>query len=535
MKTLFLFFTFCLVCTTSIFSQNNELSVSGKLIDVKENAPITGATVLMINIKDSSRSRYAVSDIEGRFVINQLGRAFYRMQVRSLGYEPFTKILRITLPQVDLGTVPLTPDVTALDEMVVEGEVVAVQQIGDTTQYDAAAYKVNPDASAKDLVSKMPGIVVDSDGVTSNGESIEQVLLDGKRFFGQDPLLSLNTIPADIIDKVQVYDEESDQSQFTGFSDGNTTLTMNVVTKEDKRNGQFGRMYAGVGEDQRYKAGVNINAFNKDQRITFLGMTNNINQQNFGSEDLVGVGGGRGGFRRGGNQNFLTGTQNGITRTHSTGINFTDDLSDRTTFEGSYFYNQTKNNNNQLLTRESFLDNAVQHYEEAQDAVTDNGNHRLNFRINHKINEYSNFLVRSSFSHQHQESHEQTQAETTNGNGNTLSETYNDYSTLSNAYNFSNRMTYQRKFEKVGRTVSIDFNNRINPNTEENRYEDLERDSVITYNSKEGIYSLGTTITFTEPIGTTAQFAISYNHDHTLRKSDIASFVRSNDNEEGLF
>ena len=102
-----------------------------------------------------------------------------------------------------MGIISLQQDITALDEVIVKGDV-AVQQLGDTTQYNAGAYKTNPDASVKDLVSKMPGIVVGSDGVSANGETVEQVLLDGKRFFGQDPLLSINTIPAEIVDKIQV-------------------------------------------------------------------------------------------------------------------------------------------------------------------------------------------------------------------------------------------------------------------------------------------------------------------------------------------
>ena len=230
------------------YGQETNLRIKGSLLDESDKSALVGATVVMVNIKDSTRSKFAIADGDGKFVIEGLERAFYKLKVSSIGYVSYSKLLRITLPETDLNTVSIKPDLTVLEQVTVEAEVVAVQQIGDTTQYNAAAFKTNPDASASDLVSKMPGIVVDSDGVTANGESIEQVLLDGKRFFGQDPLLSLNTIPAEVVDKVQVYDEESDQSQFTGFDDGNTTKTMNVVTKEDKRNGQFGKVYSGAGE-----------------------------------------------------------------------------------------------------------------------------------------------------------------------------------------------------------------------------------------------------------------------------------------------
>lgn len=512
--------------TFFVLSQDKNLSLSGALANANDKSPVVGATVLMVNIKDSLKSRFAVADGEGRFTISDLEKAFYRIKISSVGYKNYTQIMRLTLPETDLGLIYITPDVTQLADVVVEGEIVAVQQIGDTTQYNALAYKMNPDASAKDLVSKMPGIVVDNEGVTANGESIEQVLLDGKRFFGQDPLLSLNTIPAEIVDKVQVYDEESDQSQFTGFDDGNTTKTMNVVTKSDRRNGQFGNAYAGAGAHELYKAGLNINSFNKDQRLTLLGMSNNINQQNFGSEDLVGVagGGGRGGFRRGGNQSFITGTQDGITRTHSFGLNLTDDWGANTTFEGSYFFNQTKNTNNQALNRSSFLSDETQLYAEDQEAITDNTNHRLNLRGNHAINENNNLLFRTSFSYQNNESTEKTDGETSIESGELLSGTLNEYTSANRAFNFHNNFIFQHKFGKAGRTLSLDLNTQINPTKRDNLYEDLELDSIIEYNTKEANYTLSPSLTFTEPVGTTGQFSLSYQYSDAFRKLDKKTF-----------
>ncbi|MEO9871993.1 outer membrane beta-barrel protein [Ekhidna sp.] len=516
-----------LIITFYSFGQEPVYRVEGILIDNSDMSPLVGATVIMVNIKDSTRSQFAVADGDGKFIIDKLERAFYKLRVSSVGYISYTKLMRVSIPEINLGTISIKPDLTLLEQVTVEGEVIAVQQIGDTTQYNAAAFKTNPDASASDLVSKMPGIVVDSDGVTANGENVEQVLLDGKRFFGQDPLLSLNTIPADVVDKVQVYDEESDQSQFTGFDDGNTTKTMNVITKEDKRNGQFGKVYAGLGENELYKSGVALNSFSKEKRLTVLGMSNNINQQNFGSEDLIGIsgGGGRGGFRRGGNQNFITGTQDGITKTNSIGTNFTDEWGTKATFEGSYFFNQSNNNNDQLLTRESFLANGSQLYEEDQQSTTDNFNHRLNMRIGYKINDNNNLLVRTSVSYQDNQGDEVTTGQTTRSTNEVLNSTFNQYNSLNRALNFSNNFIFQHKFEKVGRTLSLDLNTRINPTTRESFYEDLELDSLIDYYTNEDQFTIGSTATFTEPVGISGQVAVRYEVSHTARESEKETFV----------
>src|SRR5690606_23959943 len=118
---------------------------------------------------------------------------------------------------------------------------------------------------------------------------------------------AIKNLPAEIIDKIQIFDRQSDQSRFTGFDDGETEKTINIVTKRGKNTGQFGKVYGGYGTDSRYAAGGNVNFFNGKQRISLIGLSNNINQQNFSSEDLLGVfessgGRGRGGFggRRGG-------------------------------------------------------------------------------------------------------------------------------------------------------------------------------------------------------------------------------------------
>ena len=83
-----------------------------------------------------------------------------------------------------------------------------------------------------------------------NGEAVKKVLVDGKPFFGDDPNTALKNLPAEVIDKIQVFDKLGDQSQFTGFDDGTAEKTINIVTKPGRNTGQFGKVYAGYGEDR---------------------------------------------------------------------------------------------------------------------------------------------------------------------------------------------------------------------------------------------------------------------------------------------
>ena len=400
----------------------------------------------------------------------------------------------------------------ALKEVQIEEQIAQVQQKGDTTQYNAAAFKANPDASSADLVKKMPGITVDQSGVKANGETVQQVLLDGKRFFGQDPLLSLNTVPAEMVDKVLIYDEQSEQSKLTGFDDGNTIKTMDLITKSGKKNGQFGELYAGAGTDELYKAGGSANAFNGDQRITILAMSNNINQQNFGQEDLVGLGGsgGRGGFRRGGGNSFITGEQSGITQTNSVGINFTDQLSKKLSIEGSYFLNSTDNAQDESLSRETFLNERSQFYQENSRSKTENENHRLNLRLDYEMDENNKLLLRSSLSVQNQSNAEFTNGLTFLEGGTILSAVDNLYKSTNESYNINNRLIYQHKFKKIGRTVSMSLSQITTPSTQDINFQDYQNDSLINYLTDAKNQQYQASVSYTEPVGTSAQLSAKY-------------------------
>jgi hypothetical protein len=539
-KTLVLFLAF--FYAQFVVAQDNLLTVQGNIIDHGDGSAIPGVTVLLVNVKDSTLSRFGVSDEKGAFKIDRVEKAFYRISINSLGYKPYTRILRITVDNYNFGSIALQEDTKMLENVNVIGEVIPMEQKGDTTLYNADAFKVNPDASTTDLISKMPGIVVDKSGVSANGEKIEQVLLDGKRFFGQDPLLSLNTIPAEVVNKIEVFDQMSERAQFTGFDDGNTTKTMNVVTREEKRNGLFGKFYGGYGTDDRYTAGTTINNFNKSNRLTILGMSNNINQQNFSSEDLAGVGGdggGRGGFRPGGpgggNSNFMTGTQSGITTTNSVGVNFSDNIGEKGTFEGSYFFNNTSNKNDEQTNRESFRESGSQYYSEFRETDLDNLNHRLNMRITYNLNANNKLIYIPSISYQDNKSLEYTSGETLNSLGSLINQTENRFKSANLAYNVNNSLIFQHKFEKIGRSLSFNIDSRIRNTDRENYYEEYALDSVTQYLTDESDQTFSTNITYTEPVGNNGQLSASYRINYNQRVSDKETYIIDPETQDRSF
>ncbi len=270
-------------------AQNMPFKITGKIIDASDGTPLVGVNVVLISRRDTNQRVGMGTDPEGGFRTGRPDPGSYLLRATYIGYKPLEMNVRVNQPEKDLGTLGLQPDVTELQGVVVEGRLIRVEQKGDTAQYNAGAFKTNPDASAEELVTKMPGISLESGAVKAQGEDVQRVLVDGREFFGDDATLALRNLPAEIIDKVQVFDRQSDQAQFTGFDDGQTQKTINIVTKPGKNSGQFGKIYAGYGTGDRYSVGGNINFFKGQRRITLVGLSNNVNQQNFSSQDLLGI------------------------------------------------------------------------------------------------------------------------------------------------------------------------------------------------------------------------------------------------------
>ncbi|HEY0261910.1 MAG TPA: carboxypeptidase-like regulatory domain-containing protein, partial [Chitinophagales bacterium] len=319
------------------FAQTSTYNLNGTLVDAKDTSGLISAAVAVSPVADTTQFVDAETDIDGNFQLSGLKSGQYIFKATYIGYTEFRKTITIGNADVNLGTLKMAEESKLLNTVTIEETATRVEQKKDTTEYNANAFKTNPDAVAADLVSKMPGITNNNGTITAQGQAVQKVLIDGKEFFGSDVNTALQNLPADVIDKIQVFDKLSDQAAFTGFDDGNSQKTINIKTKRGITNAVFGKVYGGLGyiNNARYSAGGNVNWFKGDRRISLLVMSNNVNQQNFSSDDLAGVmsgssggGGGRGGGGNGGGgggaSTLTSAPQSGISTSHAVGLNFND-------------------------------------------------------------------------------------------------------------------------------------------------------------------------------------------------------------------
>ncbi len=541
-----------------------EVTVTGVVMDSDDKSPLIGAHVSFVHQRDTTRIFHTKTNHDGEFSI-KLSRGRYNLKATFVGYQTLIldgdQAVRASSDQNDLGTI-FMKEGARLDEVEITGYRPAARLRGDTLDFDAQAFKVNPDASTEDLIRRMPGITVDGERVTAQGEDVRRVLVDGREFFGDDPSIALRNLPAEIVERIEVYDRMSDQADLTGFDDGQRSKTINIVTRIDSRSGQFGRAYSGYGGDERYQVGLSTNIFMDNSRISILGMSNNVNEQNFSREDIIslsagsirggrggGMGSGMGRAARGGGSSdggttghvsdYRISTQHGDNTTHALGINYSDSwLSDNLKLSGSYFFNISDNFTDQFTDRQYFLDETEnQYYLEDSESSSRNSNHRMNIRVTWDVDEKNTVIFLPRMTLQNNTADSYMNARNLLEGNNLLSMSETGYDSDLSGYNYSSSLIYRHRFEKTGRSISTNISANFNNNQslyyldalsdyfagegDPGYGEDALSDFLQQKSDSETINrTLSSNITYTEPLGENGLLQAGYNISRAANEND---------------
>ena len=399
-------FTLFILCAVGAMAQNRA-KVIFYILDEQTKQPLQGAVVEVAPKSEPTDKSYYTSG-KGGYMEFAVAMGEYSVTASFIGYADKTFSCKANAKVVDLGKVYMRESATKIDAVVKEVHQFRTTQNADTLIYNASAFKTTKDAEAEKLISKMPGVVVEEGKVEVQGEQVKKIFVDGDEFFGDDVTMAIKAIPAEIIDKVEVFDKLSDEAEFSGIDDGDSYKAMNFVTKKSMRNGQFGKVYGGLGWqpeadnvsfNPKYLVGGNINSFHNKQKISLIGLFNNINEQNFSFEDLLGVSSsGRGG----GSNQFMVRPQPGVALVNAVGFNYNGVWGRRKNvkFQGSYFFNNTNTRNNSERT--TWYESPAPYgtlYSLAESHKINN-NHRLNARLDWKISRSQQLTSRTTLSYQ---------------------------------------------------------------------------------------------------------------------------------------
>ena len=504
-----LFFSFA----NTVFAQKTNLktvakdSISGELLSF--------AAATLLNASDSQLVQVNYTDDNGFIEIKGLKSGVYHLILSYLSYETQSKKVVIAAKNegktIDVGAFLMLKKSTVLKDITVKAEIVAIALRGDTVEYNTKAFLTRPNANVEEMLKKMPGLDVDKNGtIKAQGESITRILVDGKPFFGDDPKMATKNLPADAIDKVQVYDTKSEQSQFTGINDGTTGKTIDLKLKANKKKGHFGKVSAGYGTDNRFTSFGTYSRYQPKKRVSLISTANNINDVPFSVQDVYGDlrGGGNGNVNisTGGddvNNALLGGQKDGINTVYSAGTNFNFEFSEKTKLTGSYHFNETKQYQKSSTSRKYFQSELAQNEE-----VTSNDNrktHRLNFDFEYKINKNSSLKITPSLSVQEKNS-QSFQTTSSLRNNVFLNEQTRNINSISNAFTLKGNALFKHKFAKEGRTFSLNsnFNLSEGKGTENNAI--ALKDSLLQkrfaqlWENENGANSAPFSVSYTEPL-----------------------------------
>lgn len=513
-----------------------KFSIKGVLVDTTQR-PLEGATVMLLDGKDTSLVSFSRSQSAGTFEFKNVVQASYFLKVTYMGLQP---ILQSIAPPsgelLDLGKLAMLPIPKDLKEVVVKGERDPVTIKQDTIEYNASSFKVQPNAAVEDLLKRLPGIEVDRDGtVRAQGQQVQRVTVDGKEFFGRDPKMATKNLPADAVDKVQVFDRKSDQAQFTGIDDGQREKTINLSLKEEKKKGIFGNATAGAGPDSRYSLKANFNRFSKTRQMSVLGMANNINQQGFSINDYMNFTGGAQRMMTGGVMRLqfnseedaaiplnFGGRNNGFVTSGGAGLNYNNQFNKKTELQSNYFYNQLDQRIERETNRETFLPSGNFKTKQNTAQNTHNATHRANFTLDHKIDSLNSLKWTNQLSYAKNASYTGSSSRATNANDRLENEGTRQSTAQGNNWRINSELLWRHKFAKKGRTLSTNFllgleqsdrngtlnalNSFYNSSGEKNKVDTLRQTNTQTNDRQ----TYGLTASYTEPLGKRRYLEINY-------------------------
>lgn len=449
--------------------QGSRVDITGQIVEEGNETPIEQATIRLLNVKDSTLIGGVVSAKNGSFRLKNIRPGNYLLHVSFVGFDHFYQPLGITgkTNPVNVGKLELSDGAIALGEAVVVGKAPEVVVKNDTVEYNADSYKVTEGSMLEDLLKKMPGVEVSADGkVTVNGKEIKKIMVDGKEFFTNDPKVASKNLPAEMVEKIQVYDRKSDMTMMTGFDDGDEEATINLTVKPGMKQGWFGNAFAGYGSKDRYEGNAMVNRFVNNDQMTFMGGLNNTN--NMGFSDLASTmfsGGGRGFRGRGG-------AGNGITSSGNAGLNFSKEFNPALTWSGNARYSHSDNDAKSAIRKESFLtgDSSLLEYSNNKsNPISDNVG--AEFRLEWKPDTLTNIIFRPEIGYSRTSTTGDELMDVLNQDMDTIRRVNSKNNSEGEGYDLSARLEYSRKLNSKGRVFSASLSGGLSDSyTDEDYY-----------------------------------------------------------------
>jgi hypothetical protein len=493
-----------LVVTMSCMAIARDAVINGILVDGTDTTELIEATVRLVKAQaDSAFVKGTTTDFNGVFNLKGIKPGHYVIKFSYMGYTESSHRVNIGSDgrDVNMGVIQLMPNSIMLKEATVMGVKTPITVKEDTIEFNADTYKTQANAVVEDLLKRLPGVEIGSDGkITANGKEVKKILIDGKEFFADDPTVASKNIPADMINKLQVIDRKSDLARLTGVDDGEDETVINLTVKPGMANGWFGTVNAGYGTDNRYAANVMANYFHDGNQFTIIAGGNNTNNL---------------GFTDGGQQRFQRfGGDRGITTSQNVGFNFNVGSKEDDKFRvgGDVMYSHSDRDTRTERNRQYLFTDSTSYYQAATNARDKGHNLRGDFRLKWEIDTCNTIEFRPNFSLNFSKSTRIEGSGTWAGDParTAVNSSQNSYKNDGKSYEFGGSFVFNHKFAShQGRSTSIMTRYNYSKVNEDGNTFTLNRyfltDSLETidqiYSNDRKTNSVNGRLSWTEPLG----------------------------------
>nr|WP_314897145.1 TonB-dependent receptor [uncultured Flavobacterium sp.] len=524
MRNTLIFIFLLLFCCFSSFAQKS-IVINGKIVKDKTASPIESATVYLIHPKDSSVAAYTISDKDGLFKLETKASAENLIfKISGEGYHELSKTIEKLTQNIDLGSLKLLEYENKLSEVVIKSMAPPIRVKKDTLEFNASSFKLRPDANVEALLKQLPGVTIDADNkIMVNGKEVNQILVNGKPFFGEDGKVALQNLPSEIIKKVQVSDTKTKEEEFTKQASSSNNASINLTIEKDKNKGFFGKVLGGYGSSDRYESSALLSYFKDKRRISFLASSNNINATGFSMDEVFdNMGGGR-------NWNSRApsiGGGTGIIKSNMIGLNYADEWFKGAKSTGNYYFTNSDSENKNRTTELTLLPTGSLLAESNSKTNREFSKHNADFNLEYDITPATKITVTPKLE-------KGTTASTTDFDKKTVDEN-NQLINTSDSYNtnetdntnFQNNISVFTKAKKKGRFFTANFQNENSKNdsnsiinsstvfTQGTSPDDFRNQNVKAVNQRN---KYSNTVRYIEPV--TDSLSINFNISSYLDKT----------------
>lgn len=525
-KKFFLVTAFFAAMFTLLAQSQSGSSISGKLVDKESEEPVPLANIRILQQADSTFVTGKASGNNGAFTI-PVNNGSYIVHISFIGYHDIFQNVQVTPSHanVQLGNIQLSNDNILLSETVVTAKAAEIAVKGDTLEYNADSYKVTESAVVEDLLKKMPGVEIDSQGkITVNGKEIKKILVDGEEFFSDDPKVASKNLPAKMVDKLQILERRTEMAQMTGFDDGEEENVINLTVRPGMKEGLFGSAFAGYGSQERYEGNAMVNYMKDKDQYTFLGGINNTNNAGFSdlASSMFGSMGGRGG--RG-----MFGGQSGVATSANGGGNFSKQFSSKLKLGGNARYGYTDN----LIKSNEFTQNLISDGNTLEDESNVSNNKSQNFSLDLRLewdpDSATKIIFRPEISFYNNNRNETSNYLTTGElTGDTINYGESEYYSEGTGKDVEFRLDASRELGKEGRILSVQLraqkgDSENNGTSESSTFYNVTRPSDIIdqrFTNVSDNQSWRGYISYVEPLGKDNFIQLAYQYRQNFSESD---------------